>query len=288
MRILVTGGMGFIGTATVKELIKNHTVYVYDIKAGEDILDSTKLDEVFKEIKPEVVFHFAARVSVLESLRMSSEYAQTNILGTIAVANHCEKWGSKIIYASSGGTIYGNRKDEPFDETSTVQPHSPYGISKYAGELYVQCLNRDYVILRYGNVYGPGQSTEGESMVVAIFMDRIVNGDKPVIRGNGLQTRDYVYINDVVDANIMALDWFGTFNIGTGIATSVFDVYRLIADAMDYHGGYDSVDLVGEIEHVSLLCNKASSIGWSPKTSLGMGIQATTKWKKQIHKHITS
>ena len=277
MRVLVTGGMGFIGTANVQELKKSHSVTVYDIKAGDDILNSAKLEQVFEEVKPDTVFHLAAKVSVVESLRVPSKYAATNILGTIAVAEQCNKWGSKLIYASSGGTIYGGRK-EPFKEDDAAHPQSPYGISKYAGELFIQHSNKDHVILRYGNVYGPGQSTEGEAMVVAIFMDRITHGERPVIRGNGLQTRDYVYISDVVDANIMALDWSGTFNIGTGIATSVLDVHKYIADCMGYDGTYDSADSLGEIDHISLSRKKAKALGWEPKVPLEEGITRTAKW----------
>ena len=277
MRILVTGGMGFIGTATIKELIKNHTVTIYDIKAGEDILNPAKLQKVFERVKPEVVFHLAAKVSVVESLCIPSEYAATNILGTIAVAEQCNKWGAKMIYASSGGTIYGGRK-EPFKEDDIAQPQSPYGVSKYAGELYVRCLNSDFVILRYSNVYGPGQSVEGESMVVAIFMDRIMSGDRPVIRGNGLQTRDYVYIDDVVNANLMALEWEGIFNIGTSVATTVIDVYQLVAGSMSYDGGYDLVDSIGEIDHITLSCNKANALGWKAKVPIEDGVVKTVEW----------
>jgi UDP-glucose 4-epimerase len=282
MRILVTGGMGFIGTATIQELKKSHSVTVYDIKAGDDILDTARLKQVFEEVKPEVVFHLAAKVSVVESLRIPSEYAATNILGTIAVAEQCNKWGSKLIYASSGGTIYGGRI-EPFKEDDAAHPQSPYGISKYAGELYVQSLCSDHVILRYGNVYGPGQSTEGEAMVVAIFMDRIINDTKPVIRGNGLQTRDYIYISDVVDANVMALNWSGIINIGTGIATSVLDIYKYVTDSMGYDGTYDSADSLGEIEHISLSCKKANALGWVPKVPLEEGINKTARWAQINH-----
>jgi len=280
MRILITGGMGFIGTATAEALRNEHSVRVYDIKKGEDILDLVKLENAFKSLEPEIVFHLAARVSVVESLRMPSEYAETNILGTIAVADQCNKWGSKLIYASSGGTIYGGGTGVSFTEENPPNPQSPYGISKYAGELYVKNLNTNHVILRYGNVYGPGQSSEGESMVIAVFLERMTRGDKPIIRGDGLQTRDYVYITDVVDANLMAMQWDGTYNIGSSKSTSVIEVYKLLADATGFDDGYELAGSIGEIDHVSLSCEKANVMGWKAKVPIGDGIMKTVECVK--------
>lgn len=282
MRILVTGGMGFIGNATINLLKKNHKVVSYDIQAGEDILDPNRLDVAFRELRPEVVFHLAAQVLVLESFNSPSSYAVSNILGTVAVAEQCKKWGAKIIYASSGGAIYGSRKGL-FDEEYLPQPFSPYGISKYTGELFVKSIVQNHVILRYANVYGPGQFCKGESIVVANFLEKMIKGDKPIIRGNGLQTRDYVYIDDVVEANLMALGWEGTYNIGTGKATSVIEIYGILADLMDYKGGYEFAGSKGEIEHTSLSCAKANSLGWKDRVSLKNGLISTAEWAKQVY-----
>jgi len=250
MNILITGGLGFIGTATANALKKNHSVYLYDLKANQDILDIKKLEATFASIKPEIVYHFAAQASVVTSLRNPFYDANNNILGTIAVLEQCKKWGAKIVYSASGGTAYGGRKNKPFTESDASNPYSPYGISKYTGELYIKSSGINYTILRYANVYGPGQSSQGEAGVIAIFIDRIIKKEKPLIRGDGAHTRDYVFINDVVNANIMAINWSGTLNIGTGIATSVIEIYKLIANALNYKNGYGLVDPTDEIDHV--------------------------------------
>ncbi|MFC1897860.1 NAD-dependent epimerase/dehydratase family protein [Chloroflexota bacterium] len=280
MRFLVTGGLGFIGTATIKKLERDHDVSSFDIKAGEDILDLNMLESAFKRSQPEVVFHFAARTSVVESIHQPFAYAETNILGTINVIEQCRKSGAKLIYASSGGTVYGEGK-VPFRETDPARPFSPYGISKYTGELLVNDFHEERVILRYANVYGPDQSGEGESGVISKYIQRVLNNVKPIIRGDGRQTRDYIYIDDVVDANLMALKWKGTYNISTGISTSVLDLYKELEDTMNYKGGYDVVDSMGELEHVSLSCEKAKSLGWRAMVSLSEGIGKTVEHVSQ-------
>ncbi len=253
MRILVTGGAGFIGSHLADRLVEEgHDVSIVDdLSTGKkknvnpkaefyklDIL-SPKLERVFKKGRPEVVIHHAAQMDVRRSVADPLFDGQVNILGTLNVLEQAVKAGTKrVIFASSGGAIYGDQEAFPATEQHPTRPLSPYGISKLAGEHYLYYYFRTYglqsSILRYGNVYGPRQDPFGEAGVVAIFTLKLLQNEQPIINGNGKQTRDYICVDDVVEANMAVLNGglSDTFNVGTGRETSVNQLFRLLADAI--------------------------------------------------------
>jgi len=296
MKILVTGGAGFIGSHLVDELIKRrHSVAILDNlsegkkenmlarrslgKGGNpkarfyktDIL-SLKIADIFKKEKPEIVFHLAAQKNVRKSLEDPIEDARTNILGSLNILKYCKNI-KKFIFSSSGGAIYGNAKIIPTPETEIANPLSPYGISKLAIEKYLKALNINYISLRYANVYGPRQDPLGEAGVVAIFINKIKNRQKPIIFGSGKQTRDYIYVSDVVAANTKALEKniTGEFNIGTGKETSVNQLLKLISP--EIKAKYIKA-VPGEVQRSCLDIKKAKQmLGWEPKIKLEDGIK---------------
>ena len=240
MNILITGGAGFIGSNVADGLLekKHKVVIVDDLSNGkkENIpggarfyrcdIRSKKLSSIFKAEKPEVVIHNAAQLSVRVSVENPLMDADINIIGGLNVIQACHIHNvNKIIFASSGGTVYGEQKYFPADEEHPTRPISPYGVAKLATENYLYYFYKTYglkyISLRYGNIYGPRQDPYGEAGVVAIFSNRIIEGSSPIINGDGFQTRDYVYVGDVVNANIRAIesDFTGALNIGTGKET---------------------------------------------------------------------
>ncbi|HYM64252.1 MAG TPA: NAD-dependent epimerase/dehydratase family protein [Gaiellaceae bacterium] len=246
MRAIVTGGAGFIGSHLVDALVAHgdEVVAVDSLATGKrervnegaelvvgDIRDGTVLGETFREAKPDVCFHLAAQVDVRRSVEEPVFDGDVNVLGTIGVLEAARARGTQVVFSSTGGAIYGEC-DRPADEDSALQPISPYGTSKLAGEEYLRTYNRLYgtqhVALRYANVYGPRQDPHGEAGVVAIFFGRIASGERPRIFGNGSQTRDYVYVGDVVQATLHAAGKAGrgVFNVGTGRETSVVELYE--------------------------------------------------------------
>jgi len=296
MKILVTGGAGFIGSHLVDELIKRrHSVAILDDlsegkkenmlarrslgKGGNpkarfykiDIL-SLKIADIFKKEKSEIIFHLAAQKNVRKSLEDPIEDARTNILGSLNILKYCKNI-KKFIFSSSGGAIYGNAKIIPTPETEIANPLSPYGISKLAIEKYLKALNINYISLRYANVYGPRQDPLGEAGVVAILINKIKNRQKPIIFGSGKQTRDYIYVSDVVAANTKALEKniTGEFNIGTGKETSVNQLLKLISP--EIKAKYIKA-VPGEVQRSCLDIKKAKQmLGWEPKIKLEDGIK---------------
>jgi len=285
-KVLITGGAGFIGSHLADKLVKNrHNVSIIDnLSTGKkeninlktrfyklDIL-SPKISHIFEKEKPEIVFHLAAQKNVRRSLEDPVKDAKTNILGTLNLLRHCQKV-KKFIFASSGGAIYGNAKIIPTPEGYPANPLSPYGVAKLAIEKYLKALNINYVALRYANVYGPRQDAKGEAGVIAIFIDKIKDNQSPIIFGTGEQTRDYVYVSDVVSANIKAMqkNVFGEFNIGTSQETSVNKLLKMLAHkAQAKH----AKAVLGEVQRSCLDIKKAKQmLGWEPRVSLKQGLK---------------
>lgn len=303
MKVLVTGGAGFIGSNTVDRLVElgHHTVVIDNLSTGNknnlnakavfytcDIRDD-ELNNIFVQEKPDVVIHDAAQVSVRISVENPKQDADINIAGSLNVIEAARKSRvKKFIFASSGGTVYGEQEYFPADENHPLKPVSPYGVAKLAVENYLhyyyKSFGLNYIALRYGNVYGPRQDPLGEAGVVAIFSKRILDEKTPVINGDGKQTRDYVYVGDVVDANIMALgsDYIGSLNIGTGMESDVIQLFKILrqASATTIQEQYGPAK-PGEQRRSVLSNSKAKEIlGWEPKVTLEEGLVNTFQWFK--------
>ncbi len=249
MNILVTGGAGFIGSHIVDSYVKdNHKVVVIDdlSRGRKDFINpkaifhqvsisDPRLVEIIKSEKIEVINHHAAQISVSDSVKNPVRDAESNIIGTLQLLQNAVECGvRRFIFASTGGAIYGEQDYFPAREDHPKKPTSPYGLSKLSVEGYLRFYKEQYgfnsVIFRYGNVFGPRQDPNGEAGVVAIFCSRLLKGQAPIINGNGEQTRDYIYVKDVVRANLLALNISNSdiFNVGTGRETSVNELTRLI------------------------------------------------------------
>ena len=304
MKTLVTGGAGFIGSHLVNALISsgNEVTVVDDLSASStkhldpkakfsetDILDVAGLNQSFQESLPDVVFHLAAHASVSESVKYPEYDANINVLGTIYVLEQCKLFGvSRIVFSSTGGALYGEPTYLPADEDHPIHPLSPYGASKFAAEIFIESIcelnSISYTILRYGNVYGPRQSPYGEAGVVAIFANALINGESPVIYGDGKHQRDYVYVEDVVNANLLAMEspGNGKFNIGTNLSTSVRQIFDLIASEInsDLPPRYDD-ERAGDVRKIYLNCDKAfQELNWNPQVAIHNGIKSTVEWMR--------
>jgi len=301
MKILVTGGAGFIGSNIADALIeKSHDVVVMDnLSTGNksnvnprakfyetDIRDKNSLDKIFDDEKPEAVFHLAAQASVNVSIKKPAFDVENNIIGTINLLEAARDHGSKkFVFSSTGGAIYGDSAKRPTPETAEGRPASPYGIDKLANEHFISffCKNSDLkaTVLRYANVYGPRQNPHGEAGVIAIFTSQMLQNKPLTLCGNGEHTRDYVYVSDVVDANLIALenDSSGPFNIGTGIETSVSSLIKLLFKAAGKHGQIDRLPERIEQRNSSLDSSLAQKIlGWKSVVKIEDGIKKTVEF----------
>ena len=295
MRALVTGGAGFIGSHVVDALLaRGDEVHVLDdLSKGrrENVREAATLhvadvrdpDAAFAAARPEAVFHLAAQADVRVSVERPAFDADVNVLGTIRVLEAARRHGAAVVFASSGGAGYGEC-DGPAPETAPLRPLSPYGTSKICGEDYLATWHRLYgmrtVSLRLANVYGPRQMPHGEAGVVAIFMGLLHEGGTPTIFGDGLQTRDYAYVGDVVRAFLLACGHEGVYNVGTGIETSVVDLYGAIraASGVDREPEFAPPRL-GELQRSVVDPSLAAAeLGWTAERSLADGLAATWQW----------
>ncbi|MGB4504255.1 MAG: SDR family oxidoreductase [Syntrophaceticus sp.] len=314
MRILVTGGAGFIGSHLVDGLLaEGHQVTVVDnLSTGKrenlnpkaefhemDIRESD-LERVFQEGKFDYVDHHAAQIDVRHSVADPVFDARVNILGLLNLLENCRKYSVKgFIFASSGGVVYGEPQNLPVPEKYPKGPQSPYGVSKLASEFYLnyyaQVMDIPYITLRYGNVYGPRQDPYGEAGVVAIFGLKMLKGETPTIFGDGKQVRDYVYVGDVVRANLLALDYLEqgntcsspggcaindfAYNIGTGKGTSVNELFDLLKEVTDFKGAPEyGPERAGELKRIYLDISKAKDkLGWEPRTEFKEGLLSTVE-----------
>jgi UDP-glucose 4-epimerase len=297
MRAIVTGGAGFIGSNLLDALVaRGDEAHALDdlSKGSRDnvaaparlhVADIREPDAVFDEVRPEAVFHLAAQADVRVSVDRPALDADVNVLGTIRILEAARRHGARVVFASSGGAAYGEC-DGPAPESAPLEPLAPYGTSKVCGEAYLATWNRLYgtghVALRLGNVYGPRQMPHGEAGVVAIFMGLLRDGGTPTIFGDGSQTRDYVYVGDVVDAMLRAheREGGGVFNVGTGSETSVVELYAAIRDAAGIEREPQFAPArLGELQRSVLdPALAARELGWRPRHSLADGLASTWSW----------
>jgi UDP-glucose 4-epimerase len=297
VRAVVTGGAGFIGSHVVEALLaRGDEVHVLDdlstgkrqnLPAGAELHEGdirSDSDGVFETVVPEVCFHLAAQADVRVSVERPHVDADVNVIGTIRVLEAARRHGTKVVFSSTGGAIYGEC-DGPAPEDHPRRPIAQYGTSKLAGEEYLSTYNRlhgsAHVSLRFGNVYGPRQDPHGEAGVVAIFMNRLRDGQTPRIFGEGTQTRDYVYVADVVAATLAALDYDGeVVNVGTAIETSVLELYDEIQRATGIEREPEfAPPRAGELQRSVLDPSLAQrELGWEPRRTLGEGLAETWAW----------
>lgn len=305
MRILVTGGAGFIGSNVVDRFVAlGHEVAVFDdLSSGKrefvppqarlfegDLVDAQAVDRCVAEFRPELVNHHAAQIDVRKSVTDPVYDARVNILGTLGLLDACTRHGvKKVVYASTGGALYGEGRVLPATEDHPVNPEAPYGVSKHTVEHYLYLWKLlhglDYTVLRYPNVFGPRQNPHGEAGVNAIFIGLMLAGKRPRIFGTGEAVRDYLYVGDVVDANAIALARGSgeMLNLGTGVGTSVNDIVRELKSILDFREDpiYEA-PRPGEVQRIYLDASRARQVlGWAPQVSFRDGLERTVAWSRE-------
>ena len=297
---LVTGGAGFIGSHLVDRLLSEgyKVVVADDLSTGKlqnlnqsatfhhtDITHAS-IQEVFNRTQPDLVFHLAAQVSVTNSAKDPIKDAQINVIGTLRLLEASRRSSvQKFIFSSTGGALYGEPDLNPCPEGTPIAPLSAYGLSKYLAEQYVDLYHRmyhlNYTTLRYSNVYGPRQDPHGEAGVIAIFTQAMLEGKPPQIFGSGDQERDFLYVSDVVEANLLAIDRGDghAFNIGTGQGTSINRIFEQLRDIIQYRWDAEHrPQRPGEVDKISLECSKAArDLKWSPSVGLESGLRQTVE-----------
>ncbi len=306
MKIMVTGGAGFIGSHIVDRYIQEgHEVIVVDnLNSGRkeninkkahfieaDIREKDKIEKIIQEFRPEIINHHAAQISVVYSMENPEVDIDINIKGTLNLLEIAGKYKiKKFIFASTGGALYGEPQKLPCTEEHPILPLAPYGIDKETAEHYIRVYSAlfgfEYVILRYANVYGPRQDPFGEAGVVAIFTMRMLKNKECIIYGDGEQSRDFVYVEDVAKANLLALSYepeskiLPIFNIATSKSTTVNRIFSVLKQ----HTGYDRKAIYkekreGEVYRIFLSYEKAKRhLGWEPEYSIETGLKKTVDW----------
>jgi UDP-glucose 4-epimerase len=304
MNILVTGGAGFIGSHIVDQLLaKGHQVIIIDnlvtgqqdlinpaaIFYQEDITNAQKVEEIIQKHQIQVICHQAAQLDVRKSVQDPQYDATVNIIGTINLFEAARKNGvTKVVFASSGEAIYGDTDILPTPETHPTDPISPYGIAKLVMEKYAHyyktIYNIDYTALRYSNVYGPRQNTQGEAGVIALFISKMLQNQQCYINGDGNNTRDFVYVQDVIEANIQAIlgNLSGIYNIANSTQTNInqiFDILHQLTNTTITRQNREAK--LGEQQHSCLSYDKIhQAIKWQPQTTLQQGLHQTVEYFK--------
>jgi len=303
MKTLVTGGAGFIGSNLVDALVArgDEVAVIDDLSTGRrqnlenalsqgaelielDIRDPQAVSDAVERAAPEAIFHLAAQIDVRKSVADPANDSRVNVEGTINVLSAALDHGvERLINTSTGGAIYGEGQILPAPEDHPVAPESPYGTSKFCAEQYCALFTRLHglstISLRYGNVYGPRQDPLGEAGVIAIFCGKLLEGGRPTIFGDGDQTRDYVFVGDVVDANLRAVESkaTGSFNVGRGVQTSVLDIVHALADQSS--NGFEADHAParpGEVQHIALDPSRTKAeLGWEAQVDLDQGLART-------------
>ena len=305
MRILVTGGAGFIGSNVVDRFVElGHEVAVFDdLSTGfrefvnpkarlfvGDLADAAAVERAVGEFRPEIVDHHAAQIDVRKSVSDPVWDAKVNVLGSIGLLQACSAHAvRKVVYASTGGALYGEGRQLPATEDHPVNPEAPYGISKHTVEHYLYLWKLlhglDYTVLRYPNVYGPRQNPHGEAGVNAIFIGLMLAGKRPRIFGDGNAVRDYLYVDDVVAANVVALEKGSgeMLNLGTGVGTSVNDIVRELKVILDFReDAIHDAPRPGEVQRIYLDASRAARVlGWKPTVSFDEGLRRTVEWSRK-------
>jgi UDP-glucose 4-epimerase len=296
-RVVVTGGAGFVGSHVCDRFLAGgyDVVALDDLSTGSranvpaaasleiaDIVDSDAVDRVFAAARPDVVCHLAAQASVTVSVRKPDHDLEVNVRGTLNVVEAARVHGAHVVFASTGGALYGDDATVPSPETEVAQPLAPYGASKLSGEAYVGTWGRLHglpnVVLRLGNVYGPRQTPHGEAGVVAIFSDRLRRGEAPVVYGDGLQTRDYIHVADVAAAFLATAEARqpGTFNVAWGRERSVLELLDVLQKAAGtaIEPRFEPLR-PGELRRSALDTARLRAAGWSPTVDFEAGLGET-------------
>jgi UDP-glucose 4-epimerase len=300
-RAVVTGGAGFVGSHVADAFLDQgyKVLALDDLSTGDernvpgaadferlDIVDHERLAGVVSSFRPDVVCHLAAQSSVTVSVREPRSDLAVNVEGTLTVCEASRGVRAHVVFASTGGALYGDRAAVPTREDATPEPLAPYGASKLSGEAYVATWGRLHglanVVLRLGNVYGPRQDAHGEAGVVAIFSDRLLAGEPPTVFGDGTQTRDYIHVRNVASAFVLTAEAerAGTYNVGTGVESSVLELLELLqrAAGTSLEPRFEPLR-PGELTRSALDASRLrQDVGWRAGTSLEAGLRETFEW----------
>jgi UDP-glucose 4-epimerase len=304
MRVLVTGGAGFIGSHLVDALLAEDDEVVLDNGSAQrtdllarlgrldvpvhrvDVADTDLVRELVRDCRPEVIVHLAGHTDVRNSVREPAMDARNNVLGTVNVVDAADSVGARVVFASSGGAVYGEHSLDLVTEETPAHPESPYGTGKYCAEQYVALSRRrsgaGHVVLRPSNVYGPRQDPDSSNGVIAVSCGHVVRGGQPRVYADGKQTRDFLYVADLVKAIVASVSFSdgGVFNVGTGVPTSILDVVAAIGAAARHPVTPMFVASgAGDIRHSCLDSSRiTAALGWRATVSLLDGVRSTYEW----------